>query len=79
MSIVGNNIEKGSIYELFYWNKKWLSLERKIAKDTVLIYENVPKNSYLWLECNKGIEEVPFSIDNQGNQIWPFMESYNLQ
>jgi len=69
----GNNIEKGSIYELFYWNKKWLSLGKKRAKDTVLIYENVPKNSYLWLECNKGIEEVPFSIDNQGNQIWPFI------
>ncbi|MEI6865147.1 hypothetical protein [Flavicella sp.] len=66
-----NHINIGEEYELFFWNKKWKSLGRKIAADTLLRY-NVPKNSLFWLKnLTKGKEEHVFTIDENGKQFWP--------
>lgn len=65
-----NEISLGDEYELFYWNQDWVSLGKQIATDYSLIYEDVPKNSLLWLRnLTKGVEERPFTYEN-GVQIW---------
>ena len=65
-----NDICPGDLYELFYWNKQWISLGGQIAEENTLTYHNVPKNSLLWLRnLTKGHEERPFTYEN-GKQIW---------
>ncbi|MFB9076201.1 hypothetical protein ACFFLS_05350 [Flavobacterium procerum] len=65
-----NHINIGNKYELFYWDKKWISLGKKTAKDTVMHY-SVPQNSLLWLRnYTEGKEEHVFTIDSHKNQKW---------
>lgn len=65
-----NDISLGDEYELFYWNNEWMSLGRQVSDDYQLIYNNVPKNTLLWLRnLTKGSEERPFTYEN-GKQIW---------
>jgi hypothetical protein len=66
-----NSILPNDQYELFYWNnKEFVSLGKKIATDTVVEYNNVPKNSILWLRDNTtGREERIFTYEN-GKQVW---------
>ena len=72
-----NHINIGENYELFYWDKTWNSLGMKIAKDTLLSYNNVPKNSLLWLRnLTKGKEEHVFTVDKDGNQKWLGFDNY---
>ena len=67
-----NHINEDEKYELYYWDKQWISLGKKTALDTVLIYNNVPKNALLFLRnLTKGTEENVFFLDNNGNQVWP--------
>lgn len=67
-----NHINVGDKYELFYWDREWKTLGRKVASDTVLNYKNVPANSLLWLR-NKtsGNEEHIFVADGNNRQRWP--------
>ena len=66
-----NHINKGENYELFYWDRDWKSLGKQKAKDTLLVYKNVPKNSLLWLKnLTKGKEEHVFIIDENKKQKW---------
>ena len=44
-----NHIVIGNLYELFYWDNKWVSLGRQTAKEHELVYDNVPSNALLWL------------------------------
>jgi len=65
-----NHINIGNQYELFYWDKKWISLGRKTAKDTILHYYT-PQNSLLWLRNHtEGKEEHVFTIDKYKHQQW---------
>lgn len=65
-----NNIIKGLEYELYYWNNKWISLERKTAIEYNLIFDNVPRNALLLLKCTtEGNENRIFTWDNN-NQVW---------
>ena len=65
-----NAIFPGEHYELFYWRGQWVSLGRKIAADTVLVYDRVPKGALLWLRnLDKGQQERIFSYEN-GKQVW---------
>lgn len=34
-----NKIVTGELYELFYWDKKWISLGKQYAEDNKLIYQ----------------------------------------
>ena len=65
-----NMIIPGNKYELFYFDKKWISLGVKVANTYQLSYDNVPKKSLLWLRClTEGKEERIFTYEN-GKQIW---------
>lgn len=67
----GNHINIDHDYELLVWDKKWKSLGKKIAKDTVLIYKNIPKNGLYWLKNHTGgKEEYVFTLDENGRQFW---------
>ncbi len=66
----GNDIIMGEFYELFYWDKEWISLGCQKANSNKLDYKNVPANSLLLLHNHtKGVEERIFTYEN-GKQIW---------
>lgn len=67
----GNDITPGDTRELFYWSEnKWFSLVKQIAKEPLLMYENVPVNALLWIRnLSRGQEERIFTY-NKGKQIW---------
>lgn len=65
-----NLIFPGERYELFYWDGRWKSLGSKLAEQTYLDYDNVPRNALLWLRnLDKGVQERIFVYDN-GKQVW---------
>ncbi len=65
-----NFVFPGHEYELFYYDKAWISLGKQIAKTYSLTYKNVPDNALLYLkDCTMGKEERPFTYVN-GKQIW---------
>lgn len=66
-----NHIRVGDNYELFYWDKRWISLGTQTATDTLLVYKRVAKNSLLWLRnLSRGKEENIFVMDKNGKQRW---------
>lgn len=65
-----NFIIPGNIYELFYWDDKWISLGKQKASEFKLKYSNVPSGSLYWLKClSEGNEERIFTYE-KGKQIW---------
>lgn len=72
-----NHINIGEEYELFYWDRNWKSLGRKIAQDTMLKYRDIPKNAlYLLKNHTKGKEEFPFIFNDNGKQFWIGVSEY---
>jgi len=68
----GNCICNGELYELFYWDNKWISLGQQTGSNVTyrLTYRNVPTNALLLLRnLTKGIEERIFTYEN-GKQVW---------
>ncbi len=65
-----NFIEKGHLYELYYFDTSWRLIERKVASDEELFFDNVPQNSLLLLkDRTAGKEERIFEFKD-GKQIW---------
>jgi hypothetical protein len=67
-----NCIDNNQLYELFYWDNKWISLgKQKGSSETYrLVYDNVPSNALLLLRnLTKGEEERIFTYEN-GEQVW---------
>ncbi|MDR3339399.1 MAG: hypothetical protein LBT25_04750 [Candidatus Symbiothrix sp.] len=66
-----NNVFPGNEYELLYWGEKnWISLGKRVATDTILNYKGVPSKTIYWLRnLTKGKEERPFTYEN-GEQIF---------
>ena len=67
-----NCIRDGEIYELLYWDNKWISIGKQMgsAKTYQLTYNNVPTNAlFLLRNLTKGKEERIFTYEN-GKQIW---------
>lgn len=65
----GNRIQEGHCYELFYFNKEWISLGKRIAKGDTMRF-NAPRNALLLLrDYTKGKEERIFTY-KEGKQIW---------
>ncbi|WP_319505009.1 discoidin domain-containing protein [Bacteroides graminisolvens] len=64
-----NFIRKEATYELYYFDKHWVSLGRKTADADSLVYQDVPINALLYLDCLKGIEKRIFTYEN-GKQVW---------
>ncbi|MFD0989793.1 hypothetical protein ACFQ1R_06780 [Mariniflexile jejuense] len=66
-----NHINIGEEYEFMQYDKGWKSIRKEIANDTVLKYDNLPKNGlYILKNLTKGKEENVFSFDSAGNQFW---------
>jgi hypothetical protein len=67
----GNDITPGDEHELLYWSgNKWVSLDRKIAVEPILIYDNVPVNALLLVRnLSRGQEERIFTYE-KGKQVW---------
>jgi hypothetical protein len=66
-----NHVNIGERYELFYFDKRWVSLGEQTGTDThVLVYDNIPSNALLLLKNHtKGREERIF-IYEKGEQIF---------
>jgi hypothetical protein len=65
-----NIIVKGDTYELFFWDAGWKSLGRKIAEESSLSFDSVPKEALLWLRnLSGGNEERVFTYENN-EQVW---------
>lgn len=67
-----NFVRIGDVYELFYHGGKegWISLGKKKATDTFLIYDNMPRGALFYLhDITRGKEEQVFRIEN-GKQIF---------
>lgn len=66
----GNYIAIGDDYELFYYDKAWVSLDRQTAKKESLTFGNVPSGALLLLRNHsRGKEERIFTYEN-GRQTW---------
>src|SRR5690606_1691250 len=66
-----NHIRPGDTYHLYYWEKDWLSLGSKLATDTVIYYNQLPKNAlFLLKNKTRGTEEHVFIINEHKQQIW---------
>lgn len=64
-------LDKGAMYELFYWNGAWKSLGKKKAPERgALIFKNAPTNALFWLvkENSKKYERI--FIYRNGQQVW---------
>ena len=61
-----NGVYAGDDYELLYFeNNKWISFERKFAKNNYIDFYNVPTNALFWLRNHtEGSEERIFIINN---------------
>lgn len=67
----GNFIIPGNSYELFFYDRKWISLGVKQASDFSLTYDSVPRNSLLYLKNkSQGKEERIFTYDNNCQNWW---------
>lgn len=65
-----NFVEKGHLYELYYFDTSWNLIGRQIAREEWLTFTNVPKGALLLLkDRTKGQEERIFEY-NDGIQIW---------
>lgn len=65
-----NFIEKGHLYELYYFDTRWNLVGRQVANKEWLSFDNVPKGTLLLLkDRTKGQEERIFEYNN-GVQIW---------
>ena len=65
-----NRIVTGELYELFYWDKKWISLGQQYAKENKLTYHDIRKNALFRIHNHtRGKEHRPFTYEN-GKQVW---------
>lgn len=67
-----NCIRDGELYELFYWDNKWMSLGQKYGSSETykLKFEDVPAGAlYLLRNLTKGVEERIFTFE-ENKQIW---------
>lgn len=65
-----NRIVTGELYELFYWDKKWISLGRQYGKENSLAFHNIPQNALFRIHNHtRGKEHRPFTYE-EGKQVW---------
>ncbi|QDH78000.1 transglutaminase domain-containing protein [Echinicola soli] len=65
-----NDVWSGLKYELFYWDKRWVSLGVQEAKSNQLTYTSPVSGGIYLLRClDEGKEERIFTYEN-GKQVW---------
>ncbi|MCD7972819.1 MAG: hypothetical protein LUG18_09170 [Candidatus Azobacteroides sp.] len=65
-----HHLHTGDTYELFYWDKTWLSLGKKIGEEWTVTYEEVPQNALFLLYNHSKREEERIFTYEKGTQIW---------
>lgn len=66
----GNFVVPGHEYELFYYDRRWISLGRQKADGWQVIYDHVPQGALLILKDHTaGQEERIFTYEG-GSQVW---------
>lgn len=65
-----NRIVTGELYELFYWDKQWISLGRQYGKENSLAFHSIPQNALFRIHNHtRGKEHRPFTYED-GKQVW---------
>ena len=65
-----NFVEKGHLYELYYFDTDWHFVGRAYSKGSSLTFDGVPEGALLLLkDKTKGVEERIFEY-RDGKQIW---------
>lgn len=65
-----NGVVNGELYELYYWDKEWISLGQQYGKENRLVYPQVPDRALFRLHNHtRGKEHRPFTYD-AGKQVW---------
>jgi hypothetical protein len=65
-----NGVYPGMRYELLYWDDEWKSLGKQVAISDSIRYEEIPRNSVLWLRnLDEGKEERIFTMKDS-KQVW---------
>lgn len=66
-----NNIAEGNVYELFYWDNRWISLGTQTGKELFPLIYTAPANALYWLRNKtKGVEERIFTYRNNQQVFW---------
>lgn len=66
-----NFVEKGHLYELYYFDTDWHLLKRVYSQGTSLTFHDVPKNALLLLKDRTGgREERIFTYENGKVRWW---------
>ena len=66
-----NFVEKGHLYELYYFDTDWHLLKRVYSQGTSLTFHDVPKNALLLLKDRTGgREERIFNFENGKVRWW---------
>ena len=65
-----NRIVTGELYELFYWDKKWIPLGQQYGKENRLTFHSIPQNALFYIHNHtRGKEHRPFTYE-KGKQVW---------
>jgi len=65
-----NDIWPGDLYEMFYWDGRWVSAGTKTAEGYSLTWDDMPTGTlYLVIDKTKGVENRIFTYD-AGRQVW---------
>lgn len=65
-----NFVEKGHLYELYYFDTEWRMIGREYARQDRLTFNNVPENAILLLKDRSGGMEERIFEYKDGKQIW---------
>lgn len=74
-----NAVKPGEKYELYKWDDGfWRKIWNGTAQQDYLQIENLTSNRLYWLHCKSGgSEELPFLIDENGKQQFPYEDLLN--
>ena len=65
-----NGVVNGELYELYYWDRGWVSLGQQYGKENKLVYHHIPENGLFRLHNHtQGNEHRPFTYEH-GKQVW---------
>jgi len=69
--IAENKLITGKKYTLFYWDDEWIKAGNKEVMGEVLLFDNIPSNTFYWLIAEDSREEERiFTINEEGKQVW---------
>jgi hypothetical protein len=70
---VTGRVENKTLYQLYYWNKKWVYVAESRAKNDSVYFTNAPKNAVYKIEIpgSKMNARIRcFTVDENNNQNW---------